>query len=530
MKKILKASLLLTAFIIATLIGNIEVQASNKVQASNIVSYEDENDLVITELNMGDMTYEQTYTKSFTITNKTSSEATITNITIADPDKYNLVGALPTKIPANGEVTIEVKNVIGISASTTPITSNVRFTVDNGVLGVENIEFPITGIIVPKKLTKPTLTGTYTFTEDSYGQGVQQYFNFDNYDNSLMSMSGNTWAINAGDYTTKISLVDKTNYTWSDGTTDTLEIPVTVNKLLLPTGRTPHLPSHVRTQGIGRTLSVVHLTNDWEWTNLNELIRAGENNYSITYTGGNYIGYDNYVSTTRYSINGLEIHTVHVPTNPNVWTNPFDDYERLHGESSNFDIYAENGYYFTSIKVNGVEQVVTDTEKHSIKLTNITKDIYIETTTERYVASVIEPTSTAIYNPGSNQTLKYVFDHKMTYLFVNGSYINGKYYTYEETTEMFNFTIGTTFGVEIKNEFLKTLPNGTYNFEIELATNYLVASSFVVEPYKEPVITDINNSNVSNPKTNDNITIYVLTMTISLGLIIINKKRNKVNI
>ncbi len=524
MKKILKASLLIAIFIIVALIGN------NEVHASNIVSYEDESGLLINELNMGDMTYDESYTKSFKITNKTSSEVTISNITIADPDRYNIVGTPATTIPANGEITIEVENVTGISASTTPITSNVRFTADNGVMNVEQIEFPITGIIVPKKITKPTVDGTYIFTPDVYGHGERQDFKFLNYDNSLMSMSGNTGGWNAGNYTTEISLADTINYAWDDGTTDTLQLAVTINKLQLPVGQTPVLPDNVRTGGIGRKLSTITLTLGWSWTNPDELIKAGENNYSITYTGGNYVGFENYVSTNKDSIKGLEIHIVHVPTDKNVWSSPSSDYERLNGESSNFSVYSEIGYYFTSITVNGVEQVITDVNEYHVKLTNITEDVYIETKTERMVASLIEPTSVPTYTIGSDQTLKYVFDYSMRFSLVNGSYINGKHFTYDETMDMFNFTIGNTFGVEIKNEYLKTLASGTYDFEIELATNYLVTASFVVEPIKEePVITDTNNTDSSNPKTNDDIMIYVVTMIISLGLVIVIRKKKKLN-
>ena len=67
--------------------------------------------------------------------------------------------------------------------------------------------------ILPATLTLPTVSGTYVYN------GNVQNVSFSGLDETVMSASGELSATNAGTYTATISLVDTTNYTWSDGTT-----------------------------------------------------------------------------------------------------------------------------------------------------------------------------------------------------------------------------------------------------------------------------------------------------------------------
>ena len=72
-------------------------------------------------------------------------------------------------------------------------------------------------------LTKPTISGTYTYN------GSNQYVSLNNYDSSLMTISNNVQK-NAGTYVVYISLRDTNSYEWSDGTTGTISLWWTINK------------------------------------------------------------------------------------------------------------------------------------------------------------------------------------------------------------------------------------------------------------------------------------------------------------
>ncbi len=479
MKKVLKITLLMTITIIAFLI-----LGSTEVKAANLVEFEDENDISITELNMGNLPYDTSVTKTFQIKNKTSADITITNMAIADMDKYEFVNTPATTIPANGEITIEIKNKAGISVSATSSATKIMFTGNNGAGSSENIEFSVTGMIVPKELAKPTVKGTYTFKITEKYEQVRQYFEFNDYDNFLMSMSGETSGISAGNYDMTISLADTTNYAWVGGGTDPLQFKITIGQLQLPPGETPPLPDNVRTSGIGYKLSTIKLTaHNWAWTNPEESIKAEEHNYLITYIGGNYVGFDNYTVMNKDGITGLVPYKVTIQTGANAIVSSANgaEFEVLAGGWETVRIMAKPGYDLISIKMNDVEQLSGKIFDHSIKLPNMTENILIEVETERRVVSLVSPTETPIFKIGSDKTLNFVFDKKMMFSLLNEVIVNGKAFTYSETIERFNLILGDQFGLEIKNEYLSTLAPGTYDIQVGISTKELIEATFVVE-------------------------------------------------
>ena len=89
-----------------------------------------------------------------------------------------------------------------------------------------NKEFEITS----KKLTKPTLSGSYT-----YNGTLQTATLSAEYDSLTMTASNNT-RTDAGSQKIKVELKDKTNYAWDDGSTTDLEIDFVINpKSITPT-------------------------------------------------------------------------------------------------------------------------------------------------------------------------------------------------------------------------------------------------------------------------------------------------------
>ncbi len=514
MNKFIKTSLLFATLFMFMLIGSDEVNASS-------LFFEDETGVIkITELDMGDLPYNTSVTKTITIVNETTENVTISNLRLANPDKYEIVGTPATVVSAHSEITIQIKNIAGISVSSTPFETTLSFTANDGISGNEIVELPITGMIVPVKLSKVTVAGTYTYTTNSGGAALTHTFNFTGYDNALMSMSGDTSGTDAGDYTTIISLVDTINYTWDDGTTEPLQLNVNIAK----SDGEPSLPDNYNNAKIGDKVSTIHLMEDWVWTNPNETIKEGSHRYSITYVGGNYNG--TFVRENKTPIIGVKAHKINLDEDSNVSFDQTSGYEVLDGHETTLFLFIENGYELISVKVNGVEQTLIESFTYILKITDVTQETFVEVETRRLINSLIEPTEVPVVKVGTDQTLKFTFDKKMSWLYVNESYINGQFYTYEQTMELFNFTTGDTFGVEVKSEYLKTLPAGTYNVEIILASGELTEFSFIIE--EETVAPEVTEPETNNPNTGDNIVIYVSVMVISVvGFVGFSKFKNK---
>lgn len=78
-------------------------------------------------------------------------------------------------------------------------------------------------------LTKPTIANTnFTFNASEQAPVIS------NFNSDTMTVSGTQKATNAGDYSITYSLKDKTNTTWSDGTTDDVTLNWKINVLKLP--------------------------------------------------------------------------------------------------------------------------------------------------------------------------------------------------------------------------------------------------------------------------------------------------------
>ena len=98
------------------------------------------------------------------------------------------------------------------------VTYSVSDTNEN-YTGSKSYEFEIT----VKKLTKPTLEGTYTYT------GEEQTAVLVNVDNETMNVTNNT-RTEAGSQDITVSLKDIANYAWADGTTTDVTFPFVIAK------------------------------------------------------------------------------------------------------------------------------------------------------------------------------------------------------------------------------------------------------------------------------------------------------------
>ncbi len=130
-------------------------------------------------------------------------------------------------VTVNGtSLTVDTDYEVSYTTNTNVGTATVTVTGIGNYGGTVSKEFEIT----PKKLTKPTLSGSYT-----YNGTLQTATLSAEYDSLTMTASNNT-RTDAGSQKIKVELKDKTNYAWDDGSATDLEIDFVINpKSMTPT-------------------------------------------------------------------------------------------------------------------------------------------------------------------------------------------------------------------------------------------------------------------------------------------------------
>lgn len=182
-------------------------------------------------------------TKAFTITN-----ATITgSVTIKGENEYGSTLTAETVVnPGDAELTYQwYYNDDNSTTGGTPIegANKKDYTIGDGLVG-KHIYVVVTAkkpnysditftditdknnngseTVRKKTLQKPTIDGNYVYN------GKEQTLNLNNYNGNDMTITGNT-GIDAGDYTTTITLKDTENYQWSDGSSASITITWKIN-------------------------------------------------------------------------------------------------------------------------------------------------------------------------------------------------------------------------------------------------------------------------------------------------------------
>ena len=117
-----------------------------------------------------------------------------------------------TTLVPNIDYTVSYSNNVNAGTATATVT------------GIGNYKDAInkTFIINKVQLTKPTISGTYTYN------GSTQTVLLNNYNSNTMSVSNNTRK-NAGTQTVTISIKDTANYEWTNGTIADLDLSWTIN-------------------------------------------------------------------------------------------------------------------------------------------------------------------------------------------------------------------------------------------------------------------------------------------------------------
>ncbi len=423
--------------------------------------------------------------------------------------------------------------------------------------------FSVAFTIKKAQLDKVTLIeNTFEYTGDEIVSDGSNFYS------TKMNMSGDIKATNVGNYSITVSLKDKANYEWKDGTTTDLVLNWSI------TQATPNYTIPTNLNGVkGDTLNDVTLPDRFTWNDATVVLTAGTNKYKATYTP---------VDTTNYkTITDIDIE-VNVKDKFDVITSVDGGNGTItpskigvvEGNKVEITFTPNTGYMIDKVLVNTVETTVTgnrieltvneETEVQvsykKIPFTVTVKDVDGATITPNGVVAVSygedkEFTITAnsgyklvkVLVDGTDKTADMVGDtlkltnitsninlevvvEKIVYEVTEGAnqkytitknneakfkinadfrlFDDGKVYVDNELVDPKNYTAesGSTI-ITLKKEFVDTLSVGEHTLKVLFNDGGEAITTFNVA--KVTVPTD-------NPQTGDNIGFYIISGILSI--------------
>ena len=457
--------------------------------------------------------------------------------------------------------------------------------------------FSVAFTIKKAQLEKVTLVeNTFEYTGDEI---VSEESNFDP---NKMNFSGNIKATNVGNYSITVSLKDKDNYEWKDGTTTDLVLNWSITQatpdytvptgltsvkgkvladVALPTGFTWNAPATVLTVGTNTykaTFTPVDTTNYKTITDIDiEVDVKNTFNVITSVPGGNgtitpsKIGVIEgskvkitFTPNTGYMVdkvlvNGIEKtatgneieitvdeektvevsykkipFTITVEEVTGATVDPDGTVTVSYGDNKDFTITANTGYKLVKVLVNDVEKAL---DGNTLKLKNITSNMKIKVVVEKIEYKVIE---------GAEQTYTITEDTEARFrIDADYSLFNNKVYVDNVLVDSSNYTSksGSTI-IVLNKDYVDTLAVGEHTLKVAFADGGEAETTFTIARKAENNNNNENNTpskpedkeemkdNGSNPKTGDNIMLYVAIASMSIiGLVAttIVAKKKKMN-
>ena len=533
-------------------------------------------------------------------------------------------------------------NISGLSNNETftydgnPKMPTGTISVNDGTVNVSDLEvkYQGTGTTSYNSATAPTNAGTYTVTykvpdtntnytgtfsvaftikkaqldkvtivKDTFEYTGDEIVPQDsNFDLNKMNFSGDIKATNVGNYSITVSLKDKDNYEWKDGTTTDLVLNWSITQATpdytVPTGLTS-----VK----GKVLSDVVLPTGFTWNTPATVLTAGTNTYKATFTpvdttnyktitdidievdvkntfnvitsvpGGNgtitpskidviegskvkitftpntgYMIDKVLVNGIEKTVTGNEIEitvdeektvevsykkipfTITVEEVTGATVNPDGTVTVGYGDNKDFTITANTGYKLVKVLVNDVEKAL---DGNTLKLKNITSNMKIKVVVEKIEYKVIE---------GAEQTYTITEDTEARFrIDADYSLFNNKVYVDNILVDSSNYTSksGSTI-IVLNKDYVDTLAVGEHTLKVAFADGGEAETTFTIAKKAENNNNNENNTpskpedkeemkdNGSNPKTGDNIMLYVAIASMSIiGLVAttIVAKKKKMN-
>ena len=457
--------------------------------------------------------------------------------------------------------------------------------------------FSVAFTIKKAQLEKVTLVeDTFEYTGDEI---VPQDSNFDL---NKMNFSGDIKATNVGNYSITVSLKDKDNYEWKDGSNGDLTINWSITQatpnytvptgltsvkgkiladVVLPTGFTWNAPATVLTVGtntykatytpvdttnyktitdidievdVKNTFDVITSVDGGNGTITPSKIGAVEGTkFEITFTPNTGYMIDKVlVNGIEKTVTGNEIEitvdeektvevsykkipfTITVEEVTGATVNPDGTVTVGYGDNKDFTITANTGYKLVKVLVNDVEKAL---DGNTLKLKNITSNMKIKVVVEKIEYKVIE---------GAEQTYTIKEDTEARFrIDADYSLFNNKVYVDNVLVDSSNYTSksGSTI-IVLNKDYVDTLAVGEHTLKVAFADGGEAETTFTIAKKAENNNNNENNTpskpedkeemkdNGSNPKTGDNIMLYVAIASMSIiGLVAttIVAKKKKMN-
>lgn len=477
-----------------------------------------------------------------------------------------------------------------VDAGTYTITYKVK---DSNPNYVGSVTYAFT--IKKAQLNKPTASTT-SFVYDGTSKGYSSF-----HDSEVFEFTGTNTATNVGNYSLTISLKDKDNYEWKDGTTTDVVINWSITQatpdytvptgltsvkgkvladVVLPTGFTWNAPATVLTVGKTKykaTFTPVDTTNYKTITDIDIEVNV-KNTFNVitSVPGGNgtitpskigviegskvkitftpNIGYmvdKVLVNGIEKTANGNEIEitvdeektvevsykkipfTITVEEVTGATVDPDGTVTVNYDDNKDFTITANTGYKLVKVLVNDEEKAL---DGNTLKLKNITSNMKIKAVVEKIEYKVIE---------GAEQTYTITEDTEARFR-INADYslFDKKVYVDDILVDSANYTSesGSTI-ITFSKEYIDTLAIGQHTLKVaftdggEAKTTFTISRQFEENNNNENVSLNTENKeemkdNASNPKTGDNVMLYIAIVSMSiigLGATTVAAKKNKTN-
>ncbi len=566
MKNILKISLLITLLAVAfILLGSTNVNAAADDLVFKTVTVGENASTgrptftptdTITELNFGNIIFGNPAQIYFAITNTTGSNIIIDNSSFgSDTDHFTFSkvssydgstevvdGGLQINANYSRIFKIDIATATESNFGTRKLDTKLTFvTRANGTF-----ELNITGDDLKKSLgavETPVINPNDLLTYN----GIEQTMDFYTYNgtdytlvdfnaaDSMYTITGNT-ATTAGTYTAQITLKNPTLYKWDDSLSanlsgannETYSIEWEMQQIITP------LPGEQ--EGIvDNTLQTISLPDGWVWNAPNTKIKVGVHGYAATFNHPE--NNPNYATINgQIAVNGKNQYSIsfNLTSNSTVDALQNPDY-LMEGDTKTYTLSTESGYLFTSIKINGIEQLSNGAvaTRFPINITNIDKDYVINAETEQIKFSPMEGYEGLTCHRYTDKTLQIKWDLDFDNFEAASVKINGK-----NIYKGFKFLSGSVI-LELDSTVLASLSLGENKIEIELASGELAVATFnLIDSFNNNSNNNDSNTNANantnsnnNPETGDNIVTYTIIGLVSIicitGIIIIRKKLNK---
>ena len=274
-----------------------------------------------------------------------------------------------------------------VDAGTYTITYKVK---DSNPNYVGSVTYAFT--IKKAQLNKPTASTT-SFVYDGTSKGYSSF-----HDNETFEFTGTNKATNVGNYSITISLKDKDNYEWKDGTTTDVVINWSITQATpdytVPTGLTS-----VK----GKVLADVVLPTGFSWNAPATVLTAGTNTYKATFTPEDKT---NYKTVTDIDVTVVVKDLFNVITsvpggNGTITPSKIDV---LEGSKVKITFTPNTGYMVDKVLVNGIEKTATGNE---IEIT-VDEEKTVEVSYKKIPFTItVEEVTGATVNPDGTVTVSY---------------------------------------------------------------------------------------------------------------------------